>query len=107
MDSSHYTYRVYWSEEDKEHVAKCAEFPSLSYLEKTPTNAIKGIVRTVESVIEDMKENNEHIPEPLGSKAFSGKFMVRVPPEQHRDLAIKAAEQGVSLNRYIASQLIT
>jgi predicted HicB family RNase H-like nuclease len=36
---------------------------------------------------------------------FSGKFMVRVPPETHRKLVLGAAESGVSLNRFIASKL--
>ena len=31
--------------------------------------------------------------------------MVRVPPETHRMLAVKAAESGVSLNRLISSKL--
>ncbi len=31
--------------------------------------------------------------------------MVRIPPEQHRRLAIEAAEAGVSLNRLASSRL--
>ncbi|MCW5790258.1 MAG: toxin-antitoxin system HicB family antitoxin [Polyangiaceae bacterium] len=31
--------------------------------------------------------------------------MVRVPPAVHRLLALEAAEQGVSLNRLVASKL--
>ena len=31
-----YTYRVTWSEEDNEHVGLCVEFPSLSWLARTP-----------------------------------------------------------------------
>ena len=29
----HYTYRVTWSDEDREFVGLCAEFPSLFYLD--------------------------------------------------------------------------
>ena len=36
MNTDHYTYRVTWSAEDAEHVGLCAEFPSLSWLAKTP-----------------------------------------------------------------------
>ncbi|MGA2466873.1 MAG: toxin-antitoxin system HicB family antitoxin, partial [Thermodesulfobacteriota bacterium] len=39
------------------------------------------------------------------SRRYSGKFMVRVPPEVHRNLAIRAAEAGVSLNRLASSKL--
>ena len=45
------------------------------------------------------------IPEPIAGRAYSGKFMVRVPPETHRALALQAAEAGVSLNRLISARL--
>jgi predicted HicB family RNase H-like nuclease len=34
-----------------------------------------------------------------------GKFVVRIPPEVHRALAIKAAEDGISLNRLVSTKL--
>lgn len=52
-----------------------------------------------------MAESKEKIPEPFAGKNYSGKFMVRVPPDVHRALAIKAAEAGVSLNRLASSKL--
>ena len=100
-----YTYRVTWSEEDEEHVALCAEFPSLSWLEKNPEKALAGIRKLVRDCIKDMANNDEPIPEPLSARSFSGKFMVRVPPETHRLLAIQAAESGVRLNRLVSSKL--
>ncbi len=100
-----YTYRITWSEDDQEYAGLCAEFPSLSWLARTPEAALKGIRKIVADVVKDMKKNNEPIPEPLATKGYSGKFMVRVPPEVHRNLAIKAAEAGVSLNRLASSKL--
>ena len=100
-----YTYRVTWSEEDQEHVGLCIEFPSLSWLAENPEKALKGIRQLVRECVSDMNENGEEIPEPLSSKNYSGKFMVRVPPETHRMLAIEAAESGVSLNRLVSSKL--
>lgn len=100
-----YTYRVTWSEDDNEYVGLCAEFPSLSWLAKTPEKALSGIRKVVAEAIFDMRENNEKIPEPIASKHYSGKFMVRIPPDVHRKLAIQAAESGVSLNRIASSKL--
>jgi predicted HicB family RNase H-like nuclease len=105
LKNDHYTYRVTWSVEDEEYVGLCAEFPSLSWLAHSPESALKGIRKTVESVIKDMNKNNEEIPQPIASKNFSGKFMVRVPPEVHKNLAIQAAESGVSINRLVSSRL--
>jgi predicted HicB family RNase H-like nuclease len=105
IKNDHYTYRVTWSEEDKEYIGLCIEFPSLSWLAKTPETALKGIRETVSDVIEDIKKSGEEIPVPIANKHFSGKFMVRVPPEVHRHLALEAAEAGVSLNRIASAKL--
>jgi predicted HicB family RNase H-like nuclease len=69
--------------------------------------ALTGIVDLVEQVIDDMANNSEPLPEPIAEKRYSGKFQVRITPEQHRRLAIQAAEQRVSLNRLVSAKLIT
>jgi len=101
----YFTYRVTWSEEDREHVGLCAEFPSLSWLAASPEAALRGIRTVVAKVVKDMQVSGEAIPEALASHRFSGKFMVRVPPEIHRRLAVEAAEAGVSLNRLASAKL--
>ena len=105
LKNDRYTYRVTWSEDDNEYVGLCAEFPSLSWLAQTPETALKGIRKLVADIVKDMHENGETVPEPIASRHYSGKFMVRVPPDVHRNLAIKAAESGVSLNRLASSKL--
>jgi len=105
LTNDHYTYRVTWSEDDKEYVGLCAEFPSLSWLASSPQAALRGVRSLVAGVVADMKKTREPIPEPLAGKHFSGKFMVRVPPDVHRDLSLKAAEAGVSLNRLASAKL--
>ena len=100
-----YTYRVTWSEEDKEYIGLCAEFPSLSWLSDTQEKALQGIVNLVSEVILDMESNHETIPQPLSVKHYSGSLMVRIPSDIHRKLAIQAAESRVSLNRYISAKL--
>ncbi len=105
MRVDHYTYRVTWSAEDGEHVGLCAEFPSLSWLSKTPEAALKGIRRVVSEAVADMQAAAETIPVPLAEKHYSGEFRVRIPPHLHRALATEAAEQGVSLNRLASAKL--
>lgn len=105
--NNRYTYRVTWSEEDKEFVGLCAEFPSLSWLDDTQEAAFQGINKVVAEVIADMKSNDEIIPEPISVKHYSGNFTVRIPPEVHRKLALQAAESQVSVNRLISAKLAT
>lgn len=105
QNNDKYTYRITWSEDDGEYVGLCAEFPSLSWLSDTPEAALKGIRKLVEEVISEMMKSGDKVPEPIAAKHFSGKFMVRVPPDVHRQLAIEAAEAGVSLNRLASAKL--
>lgn len=102
-DIRQYSYRVLWSEEDQEFVGLCAEFPSLSWLDEDQMAALAGIVDLVGEVVADMARNGEQVPEPLSRKKYSGNIALRTTPEVHRDLALSAAESGVSLNRYINS----
>ena len=90
MRTDHFTYRVTWSAEDDEHVGLCVEFPSLSWLARTPEAALKGIRNLVAEVTGDMQAQGES---------------VLIPPEVHRALAMQAAEQGVSLNRLASAKL--
>ena len=101
MNARHYAYRVLWSEQDQEFVGLCAEFPSLSWLDRDQAQALAGIVRLVQDVVRDMEADGEAVPEPLSLKHYSGKISLRTTPETHRALALSAAEQGVSLNRHI------
>ena len=101
----HYAYRITWSAEDSEHVGRCAEFPSLSWLAPTAEEALIGIRNLVREILADMRDTGESPPRPFADRPYSGKFVVRIPPETHRNLAIQAAEQGVSLNRLVSARL--
>jgi predicted HicB family RNase H-like nuclease len=105
LNNDRYTYRITWSEGDKEYVGLCLEFPSLSWLAKSQEAALRGIRKVVADAVKDMRDNGEEIPVPLAGRSFSGRFLVRVPPRVHRELAMKAAEEGVSLNRLVSAKL--
>jgi len=105
LNGDRYTYRITWSENDRKFVGLCLEFPSLSWLAESPEAALKGIRRVVKKAVQDMKNNGEFPPTPISGKSYSGKFVVRIPPEVHRALAIKAAEEGISLNRLVSAKL--
>jgi predicted RNase H-like HicB family nuclease len=60
LKDDRYTYRVTWSEEDQEYVGLCAEFPSLSWLARSPEAALKGIREVVAEVVADMRTPGEN-----------------------------------------------
>ena len=104
--ADHYTYRVTWSAEDEAYVGTVAEIPSLSWVDEDRAGAFDGIQRLASEAVDDMLGGSEQPPEAIADRSYSGKFVVRVPPEVHRHLVLEAAEQHVSLNRLASSRLV-
>jgi len=67
--------------------------------------ALKGIRKVVAECVTDLEENGEEVPQAISVRNYSGQFMVRVPPEVHRQLVFQAADAGVSLNRVASAKL--
>ena len=100
-----YLYSVGWSEEDEVFVARVAEFPSLAAHGETQEDAMREIKSVVEFVLGDLRENDEPIPEPFGKRSFSGRLVLRMPEYMHRQLALEAMQQGISLNQLLNLKL--
>ena len=100
-----YTFRIAWSEEDVCHIARCLEFPSLAAHGATIEDAFREIEHVVAQSIKWLLEDGEPVPEPLGLKKFRGNLTLRVPAEKHRELTMRSAEEGVSVNQFILSKL--
>jgi hypothetical protein len=68
----HFTYRVSWSKDGGEHVATCAELPSLSHLAADPADALQGFRDLVRDVVADMSANGERVPVPRYTRCPKG-----------------------------------
>jgi predicted HicB family RNase H-like nuclease len=99
VDLNHYSNRVVWSLEDAEYVATALEWgPSLSRLDEDPTAALAGLRDLIRESIEDLLADGKPVPPPLADRDYSGRLLLRMPKPLHRDLALHAAEENVSLN---------
>jgi predicted HicB family RNase H-like nuclease len=100
-----YNYSVAFSEEDDAFIGRVAEFPSLAAHGATLEKALRETRALVESVIEDLEACGEILPEPFRKRSYSGRINVRMPEQLHRQLAIEAQQQRVSLNQWINAKL--
>lgn len=100
-------YKIYlvWDPEDKLYVAHVPELDGCMSHGKTEIQALRNVEKAIEGWIKTAKEFKMKIPEPIPEKRFSGSFNVRVPKDVHRQLAMKAAEENVSLN-HLVSQIL-
>ena len=100
---NHYTYRTEWSPEDNCYISRVLEFPSLSTFGDTRAEAEAELDIVVDSVLKWMTEEKEEIPVPLTEKEYKGNIALRVPPATHRNIAVLASNEGVSVNQFITS----
>lgn len=70
---------------------------------ETIEEALNNLEITKEENFSRMLEKGIPIPEPQGQieEEFSGKFLVRVPKELHRELVRNSNKNGISLNQYV------
>ena len=85
--------------------ARMTELKSL-YVEETT------VKKAYDQAIEEIKVFKDHydkqgleFPKPLTDQEFSGDLRVRLGSDLHREIAIEAAKEGLSLNKYIISKL--
>jgi len=102
-----YTYSVMWSDEDEAFIGRIVEFPSLAAHSDTQAGALMEITSVVASVLDDLMEGGEAVPEPLTKKKFSGKLNLRMTSHLHRQLTVEAMREGISLNQWINMKLAT
>jgi predicted HicB family RNase H-like nuclease len=105
-DVTRYTFRVRYAAQSAKYVATVAEVPGVSCAAGSALTAFEGLVTELEALVEQMTSRGESPPVPLGEREYSGKFLLRLPPEAHRQLAMEAAEQGVSLNQLVNTRLL-
>jgi len=65
--------------------------------------SVEEIERAFRESIDDYEFCEERHEEP--DKPFSGRLMVRLPPEVHRKAYVSARREGKSLNQWIAEKL--
>lgn len=100
-----YQYSVAWSEEDEAYIGRVSEFSSLAAHGVTLEKALEEIRAVVEGALEDIQESGDSMPEPFSKRSYSGRLNLRMSEHRHRQLAIEAQQQGVSLNQWILTKL--
>jgi len=79
------------------------EVPGVISEGDTPTEAIDMARDALREMAIVRLEDGIEIPEPFDSRDYSGKLQLRIPPGLHRRAAMLAAQEGVSLNRWLSA----
>lgn len=103
--SDRYLKIVEWSDKDVCYVGTCPGLMLGGVHGDDEARVYAELCRIVEEWIAIHEQDGTPLPPATAGKDYSGKFVVRVGKELHRELAIHALRDGVSLNSYCAKVL--
>jgi len=83
------------------YVARYVELPYLALTGDTPEEAVRELELEKREWIEAHLELGNKMPLPLKSRKYSGKIMLRMPPNLHEHVIRLAELQGTSLNNFM------
>jgi len=92
-------------EESGTYTALILEFPGCIAQGDTPQEAYEHLEDAAKDWIEAALDLKQEIPSPSQSLSFGGKVLLRLPKSLHRQSALIAEKEGVSLNQFIVSAL--
>ncbi len=72
---------------------------------ETVEEAIENGLDALQETIAALESMNLTVPEPGSGGGYSGKFMQRVPKSLHARLALRAKQEGVSMNSLVTTIL--
>ena len=101
-----YTKFVEWSDKDNCFIGRCPELMLGGVHGNDEAKVYAELCAAVEEMVGLIHSDGHGMPEPIGAKQFSGKFVLRVEPAVHRRLVLKAQAAGESLNTYCIKALV-
>ncbi len=96
---------VEWSAEDRCYVGSAPPLVGQSCHGASEADVLAQLQTIVEEWVEALIKDGRPLPASTANRKFSGKFVVRLTPEVHRKIALKAMARGDSLNQYVAETL--
>jgi len=103
--ASDYIKVVEWDEEDGCFVGSAPPLIGACCHGKREDNVLRQLKKIVEEWIEVYEKEGRVPPDPSAGKDYSGKFILRMEPQLHRILTIRALQDGDSLNNYVVKKL--
>lgn len=103
--SDRYLKIVEWSEEDSCYIGTCPGLFLGGIHGDNEGEVYRELCEAVEEWIEIHVADGKPLPEPTAGREYSGKFVLRVGEDLHRELTLKALREGMSLNSYCIRKL--
>ena len=99
-----YLKLVSWSEADQRYVGSVPGWIDACCHGSDETDVYRELCRILDEWIEIYRKDGRPLPPPT-NREYSGRFVLRAGPEMHRALAVRALNEGESLNAFVVKTL--
>ena len=100
-----YTRMLIPDPEEGGFIAEVLELPGCITAGSTPVEAYRNLEDALAGYIAVELDRGHTIPNPVGMKEYSGRFPLRMSSDLHREAAIRALNEGISLNQWIGQAI--
>jgi len=103
--AARYLKIVEWSDEDGCFVGRCPGLFAGGIHGNDEAKVYRELCEAAEEWVANLESDRKRLPEATGGRTYSGKFVVRIPPELHQKAVLKAMARNESLNQFVAEAL--
>ena len=103
--SDDYLKIVEWSENDHCYVGTAPGLIIGGVHGKSQKKVFDELCEAVEEAVQILRKEGRPLPAATANKKYSGKIALRIPPQLHKTLAMKAFQDGESVNKLIQHEL--
>ena len=100
-----YVKLVEWSDEDRCFIGSAPPLVGQSCHGDTEEEVLRQLRDIVEDVIRMKLGHGDPLPDASAGREYSGKFVLRLDPNLHRLLSLRAEAAGDSLNNFVVKKL--
>lgn len=103
--NDYYLKVVEWSEEDGCYVGTAPGLIIGGIHGPKEAKVFTELCKAVDEAIQLLKKDGRFLPVSTAKKKYSGKILLRLPKDLHKTIALKALQEGESVNRFIQQEL--
>ncbi|MFC1600917.1 type II toxin-antitoxin system HicB family antitoxin [Candidatus Sumerlaeota bacterium] len=96
---------VEWSDEDQCYVGSAPGLIIGGVHGKNEQKVFNELCEAVEEATQILRKEGRPLPAPTASKKYSGRITLRIPPQLHKALTVRALQAGESVNELIEHRL--
>jgi predicted HicB family RNase H-like nuclease len=103
--SDRYLKVVEWSEEDNCYIGTSPGLFMGGIHGDDQTEVFLELSDVIEEIVALFESEGKSLPAATANKSYSGNISLRIPPELHKTIAIRATQEGTSVNKFIQLKL--